>query len=56
MKNEKEGKYMAGDIVYAKANPDVKLVVRRYVLRVYYCRFPDEPGRKELALYERELL
>ena len=55
MKDEKN-KYVAGDIVYAKKNPDEKLVVRRYVSRIYYCRFLDEPNRKELALFERELV
>ena len=53
---ERENKYGAGDTVYAKLNPDVKLVVRRYIDRIYYCRFPDEPDRKELALFERELV
>lgn len=56
MKDEKNNKYVAGDIVYAKVNPKVKLVVRRYVDRIYFCRFPDEPERKELALFERELV
>jgi hypothetical protein len=53
---EKENKYKAGDIVYAKENPGLKLVVRRYIDRIYYCRFPDEPDRKDLALFERELV
>lgn len=56
MREQKEAKYVAGDTVYSKANPDVKLVVRRYVSRVYYCRFPDEPDRKELVFFERELV
>lgn len=52
---EKENKYEAGNIVYAKSDPDVKLVVRRYLKRIYYCKFYDEPDRKELAMFEREL-
>lgn len=51
-----ENKYKAGDVVYAKANPDVKLIVRRYIDRIYYCKFQNDPNRKELALFERELV
>ncbi|MEQ9286609.1 MAG: hypothetical protein RIG77_06850 [Cyclobacteriaceae bacterium] len=53
---ERENKYGTGDTVYTKVNPDVMLVVRRYIGRIYYCQFPDEPDRKELALFERELV
>jgi len=56
LKYEKENKYVSGDIVYAKVNQKVKLVVRRYVDRIYFCRLHDEPERKELALFERELV
>lgn len=56
MEEEKENKYDIGDIVYAKANPDVKLVVKRYIRRVYYCQLPEELGRKDIPLYERELV
>ena len=56
MRDEKENKYVAGDTVFAKVNPEVKLVVRRYIHRIYYCQFPNEPERKELALFERELV
>lgn len=53
---EKENKYEVGDTVYTKENPTVKLIVRRYISRIYYCRFPDLPDKKELALFERELV
>lgn len=48
--------YQAGDTVYSKTNPTVPLVVRRYIDRIYYCKFPDDPLRKELVLFERELV
>lgn len=51
-----ENKYKEGEIVYAKVNPEVKLVIRRYVDKIYYCKFPDEPARKELVYFEREIL
>ncbi|MGB3467830.1 MAG: hypothetical protein WBA74_21260 [Cyclobacteriaceae bacterium] len=53
---DKENKYKGGDVVYTKENPDVKMIVRRYISQIYYCRFADEPDRKELALFERELI
>lgn len=56
MKDEKKNKYAVGDTVYAKVNPETKLIVRLYVSRIYYCTFPEEPERKELALFERELV
>lgn len=56
MRDAKATKYVAGDTVYTKVNPEIKLIVRRYVSRIYYCTFPEEPERKELALFERELV
>ncbi|MDH5381398.1 MAG: hypothetical protein OEW75_11125 [Cyclobacteriaceae bacterium] len=55
MENQ-ENKYVAGDIVFQIVNPASKLVVRRYVSRIYYCKFADDPERKELALFEREIM
>jgi hypothetical protein len=51
-----QNKYNAGDTVYAKANPTQKLVIRRYVDRVYYCKVQEEPERKELVYFEREFV
>ena len=56
MKEIKESKYKAGDTVYAKKDPAIRLVVRRYISQIYYCRFLDHPDRKEAALFERELV
>lgn len=51
-----DNKYMVGDVVLAKADPSVRLVVRRYVDRIYYCLFKDNPERKEVVYFERELI
>lgn len=56
MGKEETGKYSPGEIVFSKSNPNEKLVVRRYISRVYYCRYLDDPERKELVLYEREIV
>ena len=56
MEKEQTGKYAPGESVFSKANPGERLVVRRYVGRVYYCQFPDSPDRKEVVLFEREIV
>ncbi|MEO9804737.1 MAG: hypothetical protein ABJF04_15890 [Reichenbachiella sp.] len=58
MKNilETDNKYKVGDVVYAKEAPSIKLVVRRYIRRIYYCIVPLDPKRKDLVYFERELL
>lgn len=51
-----QNKYMAGDVVYAKVDPTLKLVIRRYIDQVYYCKINDDYERKELVYFERELV
>ncbi len=51
-----ENKYKAGDVVCAKVNPTLKLVIRRYVDRIYFCKIQEDPNRKELVYFEWELL
>lgn len=51
-----ENKYKEGEIVYSKIDPTLKLVIRRYVKRIYYCTIQEDPSRKELVYFERELM
>jgi hypothetical protein len=51
-----QNKYNAGDVVFAKVNPDLKLVIRRYIDQVYFCKVQNDLERKELVYFERELL
>ena len=51
-----QNKYNAGDIVYAKVNPTLKLIIRRYVDQVYYCKIQEDPEKDELVYFERELV
>jgi len=51
-----ENIFKVGDVVRAKVNPTVLLVVRRYVDRIYYCRIQQNPTQKELVYFERELI
>ncbi|HEY1039851.1 MAG TPA: hypothetical protein VGF30_10625 [Bacteroidia bacterium] len=50
-----ENKYKEGDVVFAKANRSVKLVIRRYVDEIYYCKVQNAPEQKEQVYFEREL-
>jgi hypothetical protein len=51
-----ENKYKEGEEVYAKINPSRKLIIRRYVDRIYYCKIKEDPTLKELVYFEREIL
>ncbi|GAA4273161.1 hypothetical protein U6A24_07780 [Aquimarina gracilis] len=53
---KQESKFKPGDTVYAKVNPEVKLIVRLYYRRIYYCKFAEDPEKKEVVFFERELL
>jgi hypothetical protein len=54
-KNIMQNKFPERSVVYAIAKPDVKLIVKRYMDRVYYCRALLDPAQKELTFFEREL-
>jgi hypothetical protein len=51
-----QNKYNPGDVVYAKVDPTLKLVVRRYIDQIYFCKVQEDPERKELVYFERELV
>ena len=51
-----ENEYKEGDEVYAKLTPSLKLLIRRYVDRIYYCKIKKDPMLKELVYFERELM
>lgn len=50
-----ENNFNTGQIVFATANPEQILVVRRYLDRIYYCRMKDSENEKDLVYFEREL-
>lgn len=51
-----ENKYKEGEFVYAKNNPSLGLIIRRYVNSIYYCRIQEAPHSKELVYFERDLI
>ncbi|REG88520.1 hypothetical protein [Algoriphagus antarcticus] len=54
--NDQDNRFKVGDLVHTKVNSDVKMIVRKYYAKIYYCTFADLPMKKELALFERELV
>ncbi|WP_417612308.1 hypothetical protein [Owenweeksia hongkongensis] len=50
-----ENIYKEGQVVHAKVNPTQKLVIRRYVDRIYYCKVQNDLSHKELVYFEREI-
>jgi uncharacterized protein YodC (DUF2158 family) len=56
MRQEKENKFIVGDRVFTKVKPTIEMIVRKYYAGIYYCTFVREPEKKELALFEREII
>lgn len=49
-------KYQAGEIVFAKVDPERKLIIKQYMEQIYYCSLADDPDAKDLVYFERELI
>lgn len=52
----KDNTYTEGEVVYAKERPEVALVIRRYIDRIYYCKNQKDPLEKERVYFDRELV
>lgn len=52
----KDNRYEEGSIISAKANPEVKLLIIKYLQRIYYCVEVNHPEQKQLVYFERELV
>ena len=48
-------KYLEGQVVYATVNPTLKLRVRRFIDKIYYCTVVDHEEAEEQVYFEREL-
>jgi hypothetical protein len=48
--------YKEGTFITAKADSKCKLIIDRYIDRIYYCKAMDDPEGKLLAYFERELV
>ena len=52
----KINKFKEGEVVCAKIEPGRKLLITRYLDNIYYCQLQQDPLRKGLVYFERELL
>ncbi|XOV91082.1 MAG: hypothetical protein ACFHWX_12820 [Bacteroidota bacterium] len=50
-----ENLFKPGEIVYARNPPNIKLIVRRFVDEVYFCKVFNHPGNIERAYSEKDL-
>ena len=50
-----ENRFKEGQMVHSKKDPQVDLVIRRYVKRIYYCQIKGHEDAKEQVYFEREL-
>jgi hypothetical protein len=48
--------YKEGTFITAKSDPNSKLIINRYIKRIYYCKAVSDPSGKLLAYFERELI
>ena len=48
--------YEEGSFIYAKANPELMLVIMKYKQRIYYCAAVDHSEQNNFAYFERELI
>lgn len=53
---EKGAKFKAGEIVIERTQPARKLVVSRYLDRIYYCKAQENRHQKALVYFERDLM
>ena len=51
-----DNKYPRGIFIYAKANPQTKLVINDYKQRIYFCSVVGDQEMKQLPYFERELV
>lgn len=49
-------KYKEGEEVYDRIRPGQTLIISRYFRGIYYCKVAENPQRKELIYFERELM
>jgi hypothetical protein len=53
---DNDNKYPRGTFIYAKVNPQLKLVIADYKQRIYFCAAVEHPEMRQFAYFERELI
>src|SRR5688572_17231722 len=54
--NDMQNKYKAGDTVYERIIPAKKLIVNRYIDKLYYCKASENLKLIASVYFERELM
>lgn len=52
----RDNRFEEGSIIVAKANPEIRLLITKYLQRIYYCVELDDPTQKTQVYFERELI
>jgi len=50
-----ENKYKEGSVVYDLKNPTLKMIIRRYLDRIYYCQTEVQLDKPDMVFFEREI-
>ncbi len=51
-----DNKYNVGTMIFAKSNPQLALIIKKYYQRIYYCGVATQPDGHQFAYFERELV
>ena len=54
--NNEDNIYQVGTIIIARESPTVKLQIKMYLQRIYYCAIVGDESAKQKAYFERELV
>ena len=54
--SNEDNTYEVGAFILAKEAPTVKLQIKKYYQRIYYCAIVGNESAKQKAYFERELL
>lgn len=54
--NNDDNIYPVGTIIRATEAPTVRLEIRKYLQRIYYCVVPGDQSGAQKAYFERELI
>lgn len=48
--------YQVGTVIFAKEAPTIKLQIKKYYQRIYYCAIIGDESAKDKVYFERELI
>lgn len=54
--NNEDNIYQVGTIIIARESPTVRLEIKKYLQRIYYCAIVGDEAAKQKAYFERELI